>query len=309
MVSQYLNAAKHRGDKIYTSKYVILAVQRFFPQVGVLKRAWRCLTSWQDKIPRRNRVPLPENVMQRMFVEAINLGCLGGDDAHLWFPFAVILRVMYYAILRPVEAISLTVCDVLFACSQHFGDLFGDVCVLSIKSPKNRNFMGQNQFSLLFDDATLLWLRWTLVGLGGHVKIFPSSLSVFRRLFNYLLQILCLSHLGLSPASARAGGTTFHYMRQMSIGRLKFLGRWSYDKSLSCYVQEAVAFLVTSQISDEDKQAIEAVLFCASEVLARPPSAGWRKFFNRRLQQNMRRLRLLKQLKVLGQNGCPVRRL
>ena len=119
LVCRFVNHAREQGEVLHSAKRIILGVQRFYPHTGVLRRSWRAYTSWKDKLPHRNRIPVPECVVQRMFLEALSIA--GGCDkvlAAIWFGFAVILRVMFYAILRPSEGVNLRRGNIYFA--RHF---------------------------------------------------------------------------------------------------------------------------------------------------------------------------------------------
>ena len=75
-------------------------------------------------------------------------------------------------------------------------------------------------------------------------RIFDSSSSEFARLVKLLVQwfgVPFSDGLGVTLASLRAGGATFHYMSGMSLEQLRRLGCWGSSRILEYYIQDCAA--------------------------------------------------------------------
>ena len=52
-----------------------MAVEKGFPHFkGKLREPWRCVSSWQEELPRRPRVPIPEPLLRAMCVLTFYFG-------------------------------------------------------------------------------------------------------------------------------------------------------------------------------------------------------------------------------------------
>lgn len=218
-----------------------------------------------------------------LFLTALDWAMSDRRMAHLLWPFDVLLLVGFEALLRPGELAGLRVGDVrppgpLDAKKQ---------AVLAIRSPKTKFFYGRAQFALVASEHVVSWLAWLIHGLPRHSKIFPSSLERFRALFKAVCSRAGLSQLQLTPASLRAGGTKFLVTGGADLLRVKMLGRWRSEHSMSCYVQEAVAQLVWLNLTAAERSRIEEEVASFQAVLSSPPRVPWCLIFSRRLQWRM----------------------
>jgi hypothetical protein len=199
--------------------------------------------------------------------------------AHLLVPFAVLIRVGFFCLLRPGELTSLLAGDVMISFAL-------DKCkqaIIAIRDPKTRNFMGRAQFALLNDDCTIKWLEWLLTSVPATMKLWPSNTATFRSIFNRVLARANIT-LGFSPASLRAGGATHMILEGYELGRLMFLGRWRTSTTLSSYIQEAMTQLVWAQLGASVSDMVIAAVAQSSSFWSTPPLKPWSLLFSRARQ-------------------------
>ena len=102
-------------------------------------------------------------------------------------------------------------------------------------------------------------------------------------MFKELTIILGIQHLGLTPASLRAGKATSLFVAGMDISRLRFVGRWRSQATLDHYVQEAAACHCMLSLSP-DQEALFAAMLEQGKAIALPPNQPWSYFFSRSRQ-------------------------
>ena len=197
----------YENDKyvVRDGTHVILAVQFFVrPLRGHLKESWDTLDSWAKEFPPQPRVPMPHVVMLAVSRFARLLASSrAGFGSVKWWVFSVLLEVGYYAVLRPVEFLSLTRALVMLPTSLVSSCSYA---VVGIRNPKNRKQLGNMQFSIVRDEGTTRWLTWLCADLPPDTKLWSSSAAEFRTMFKYALGKLGLGSAGFTPASLRAGG-------------------------------------------------------------------------------------------------------
>lgn len=271
-------------DKISMAlpKHAILAVQKLLDLRRQLPRAWAAFRSWSLRAPAQHRVPVPFEFVQLMFLASLN-GFLAGSLSPLALPFAVLLRVAFFGLLRPCEVFKLKVRDVRIGYTSNNQP----VATLILRDPKNRASMGVNQFVLLQDGPTVLWLSWVLLGLQPDHHLWPSSGLSFRQMFADVAADCGLSFANLVPAGLRAGGATWMFTEGVSIGHLQFCGRWKSQTSLHSYIQEAMACLVWLDTPPSVHRLRAATAKLLRLVWSSPPSRprasfgplplGWRR--------------------------------
>ena len=156
--------------------------------------------------------------------------------------------------------------------------------MICINNPKNRQFMGKVQFTMIRDMATQRWLAWALGDLPPGCKVWPSSQPTFSRIFKTVLKALNLERLRLSPGSLRPGGTTHGFRLGVPVANLKHAGRWASESSLAVYIQECMAHLVHNSLSAADVSALQCLEASLPAFWDRPPSAPWQTLFLRARQ-------------------------
>ena len=148
-----------------------------------------------------------------------------------------------------------------------------DAAVVIVRNPKNRRFLGRQQFVLIEDWSTILWLAWWVNGLKIEDKLFPGGRYCLLELFYSVLTTLHLSGMGFTLASFRTSGATFLFRSHGNLGKLQYHGRWCSLNSLQHYLQEAMSALLASQVPEQAK-AILTALNNSTAVGMNPPACA-----------------------------------
>jgi hypothetical protein len=185
-----------------------------------------------------------------------------------WVILGVLVQIGFYGLLRPGEILKLRRSDV---CVPSDALSSSELAVLRIVRPKNRRAMGFCQFAVVRSKSATDWLSWLVKDLGRDDFLWSGSPQLFRRLFKQLTNSLQLQTLELVPASLRAGGATYCFLQGVEVSRLRFWGRWSSEKSLEHYVQEAMAAQLSMTLGDDAAQLIHDLL-TAGSFLERVPT-------------------------------------
>ena len=80
--------------------------------------------------------------------------------------------------------------------------------------------------------------------------IWEASFSRFSKLFKQLTLELGVEKCRFTPASLRPGGATMFFGRGISIAALRFLGRWTVERSLEHYIQQAMAVQIVNKLEE-----------------------------------------------------------
>jgi hypothetical protein len=274
LLSMAVNHWHDAGHRMYRARLLILGVQFRFPQLrGKLPRSWDCIRSWRLRLPARHRTPLPLEGLWGLFCQAWRLVINCPERSGLLVPFAVLLLVGWHGLMRPAELIGVTARDCAFVASG--------VVVIALRQPKNFATYARNQFVVIRDTTVISWLRWLLHKLPAPTKLWPSDLPRFRLVFQWVVDSLGLSGLGLLPSSLRAGGATGLFIAGVAVDRIQFMGRWKCPQTLSAYIQEAMTALIWAH-TDQNPSLREVLTFLPA--LGSPPSRPWYRMFSRRRQ-------------------------
>lgn len=113
-----------------------------------------------------------------------------------------------------------------------------------------RTKTGNNQWVTVRDPAVatvftdyLRSHRWS-----ARSRVFPFSLSHWRRTLRSCCAALGLAHIAFVPHSFRHGGATRDYMRGVSIEQIKLHGRWKSLESARRYIQQGPALLLLNDV-------------------------------------------------------------
>ncbi len=131
--------------------------------------------------------------------------------------------------------------------------------VLGIENPKNRRQMGKWQVCKIDNELATKWLAWLTSCLDPDVKLFPSSYGKFLSLFKIALAELGLTHLGLTPASLRAGRATRLFISGVETSRLRVMGRWKCLETLDHYIQVAASALTLISLNSAEVCQLERI--------------------------------------------------
>ncbi len=87
------------------AKQAILGIQKQLHLRFRLPRCWGCARAWAQSLPARHRVPLPYMILKFLFAVAIDQYLLPGGSP-LLLPFAVLVRMGFFGLLRPIEMVT-----------------------------------------------------------------------------------------------------------------------------------------------------------------------------------------------------------
>ena len=233
------NTATTLASIFNLAKHAVPPTQTYHRDLkGHLVRSWDLLKSLRLLLLLNNRIPMPLELLQTIFLAALEIGLSSSRGGGLWLAFAVLCRVGFYALLRTSELINLLVSDIKFV---------GQTAIIAIKDPKNRAFMGRCQFTIIRDVPTIEWLRWVAADVEPCLKLWPSSAQKSAAMLKTMLSRVHVP-LNITIGSLRPGGTTYYFVEGWEVSRIKFLGRWANEASLGHYIQEAMSSLVWSAI-------------------------------------------------------------
>eukprot|EP00973_Karenia_brevis_P073270 10178513-Karenia_brevis.AAC.1 len=112
-VVMFIQCAYETELPFWQAKHVVLALQHFHPALRKkLSRPWDALKAWGASIPSTHRVPVTSELVKVLF--GFSLDAAFGDrrKCGMWLCFAVLIRVGFYALLRPGEITQLRRRDV-----------------------------------------------------------------------------------------------------------------------------------------------------------------------------------------------------
>lgn len=242
--------ADKRGHLLSLVKHAILGCQHVFPQLrGSLSTTWANLKVWEEERSSQLRPPLPVPIL----LCAVGLSrahAVTSRDSRLgmdWTLFSVLLEIGFFCLLRPGELLRLRHKDIAMPssfvlCEQHVA--------FKIVSPKNRRQFGDNQFVLLKNRNCIAWLK--KIHLPSEDKpLWIHSPRVFANMMKQIMRELGVDACNFTPASLRPGGATMYYSAGISVSTLRFMGRWSVERSLEHYIQLAMAAQIMNQLSSQ----------------------------------------------------------
>eukprot|EP00973_Karenia_brevis_P012327 1674518-Karenia_brevis.AAC.1 len=136
-----------------------------------LQRPWDALKSWRSRMPTSHRTPITEELLRAMFIYSLERGFGSNRCSFWWFCFAVLIRIGFFALLRPGELTQLRREDVGI-CDDPTGT---KVAVLIIRQPKNRASLGMTQCAVVRDACSVRWLEWFIQGVPNSCKLWISN--------------------------------------------------------------------------------------------------------------------------------------
>ena len=121
---------------------------------------------------------------------------------------------------------------------------------LRICSPKSQYRGGALvQHITLIGSDVVRFLAAAFGSLSHTSPLYPFSDSGFRKRWDYVLQLLHVSHVGFTPGGLRGGGAVRLYMSDVAISTIMWRMRLSAQRSLEHYLQEVAATQSLSAVS------------------------------------------------------------
>ncbi len=232
-------------------KHALLCCQHMMPHLkSKLAAAWANVKVWEEKRSTRLRAPVPVPIWLMLVGLARAHACDAEQsvDRLEWMIVALLIELGMLCLLRPGELFRL--CPGDFALPGSFS-LSQDRAAIRIISPKNRRQFGDSQFVTLLNPSCIAWIRDSLKVAPCDQPLWGKKAARFSRLFKQLTRELGVEDCRFTPASLRPGGATMFFGQGVPINMLRFLGRWTVERSLEHYIQEAMATQILNKLSDK----------------------------------------------------------
>lgn len=231
-------------------KHGLLGCQHLFPRLrNRITTAWENLRVWEEQRVTRLRSPLPIPLWGFMIglARAHGRTCLDDNARIEWFTFALMLEIGVLCMLRPGELCKLKHSDFVLPDDFALGQA---QAAIRIVAPKNRRQFGAEQFVTLKNPNVICGLRH-LLSSDVEKNFWPSKPRRFSVLFKQVVNELGLDSLKLTPGSLRPGGATMFFGRGVNIASLRFMGRWTAERSLEHYIQQAMATQIVNRLPSQ----------------------------------------------------------
>jgi hypothetical protein len=252
---------------------------------GRLKAVWELVDSWKQEEPSKLRKPIPPALIRGYFLfglfmcrehlRKVRSGKTFHPRFHMrrawrWLGFAIVVRLGFWGILRPSEAVSIGKHNVrIIGGSKRIGSAAGGLewgspnvritearktshshpkAFLRIDNAKNRRFLGATQFASIPDGDTALWLEWAVDGAAPGEVIFPESSSVLRDCMRKANVAFGLEPSAFTPGGIRSSGATSRYLEHSDTTKLLHEMRLTSEKTLLHYLQLLMGEFVSTSL-------------------------------------------------------------
>lgn len=242
-------------------KHAILGCQHVVPSLrNQLAVTWANVKVWEEKRQTKLRPPLPVAIWLLMvgLARAHGLVASSVQQKCEWGAFSCLLEVGLLCLLRPGELLRITTRDI--SLPENLSLSQGQAAI-RIESPKNRRQFGNFQFVSLKNPSTIARLRDLVAAAGDRQSLWPGPPSRFSRLFKQITSELKLEDCKFTPGSLRPGGATFLFGEGTPINVLRFLGRWTAEKSLEHYIQHAMSTKILNQLNSDTTRRLNKLAF------------------------------------------------
>ena len=243
----------------YLFVYAVTAVQDQHPGTRpFMAVAWHMDKKWQAHEPGQCRAVLPACVIRASTCLAVIWG---------WSLWAGLVLLGFSAMLHPAEMLQLTRRDLVFP-----KDLEYDMqCLfIHVRNPKTARF-ARRQHGRVDDAFVIKFLEHLYFKLPLDARLFPWSISVFRRQWNHIVDKLEIprsqAKRGATPGVLRGSGATYLYAVYEDIPWIAWRGRWSRTRTLEFYLQEVAAQLLLHELTATARSKIRQFDAAAFDVL------------------------------------------
>ena len=247
-------------------KHALLGAQHLSPKLkGRLHTAWAYMRVWEEKRKTSLRPPLPMPLWCFMLglARAHAKTATSAKLSRKWNIFALLVEIGWLCLLRPGELLKLQWNDFSLPGSFTLGQQHAAVRIIS---PKNRRQFGAQQFVILKNPSTIYWIR-ALWSVKPDDALWSHTPQQFAKCFRQICLELGLEHCHFTPGSLRPGGATHLYGKGMSVSTLRFVGRWTAEKSLEHYIQQAMATQILNNLEDNTvKRLLKLGPWCIAHI-------------------------------------------
>ena len=237
-----------KPKQLYVVKHALLCCQHVQPKLkGRINTAWENLRVWEEQRTSSLRPPLPIPLWLLMIGlsradSSVNESML---EQKRWRVFATLLEIGVLCMLRPGELLKLKHTDISLPGSLTFSQPFA---AIQVANPKNRRQFGVDQFVLVRNPCAVQRLR-EVVEERNDCALWKGGRALFSRMFKQICKELRILDCHFTPASLRPGGATMYYGKGIPISTLRFMGRWTVEKSLEHYIQLAMSTQIMNRLS------------------------------------------------------------
>ena len=262
---QYIQQLYSGKKPLWLATHTVLAIQTKWRALkGQLKPSWDSIQSWKLSRPIHSRIPMPSMVMKAVCYYGVMMALMYDQSrSAAWFSFVVTIRMGFYALMRPIEFLSILKSHIKLPSPWTPSGARTAVC--KIIDPKNRAFMGRVQVRMIKDEGTIAWLAWFSFCLPEQSRVCMSCRKTMVGMFEQALNFFGIKHLGFTLASLRAGRATELLEIETPLANIQFAGSWTSQKALACYLQEAEA---ASIMLDVGKKSIDRIQYALKHFIA-----------------------------------------
>ena len=241
--SCYIEYLWECGEGKSAGSEVLAGIQHFLVRKRVLPSSWTLMSIWNVwEMPLRTP-PLPVGVLLALVGQALSDG---------FGSLAAALMVAWRGFLRTGELLSMRFC--------HF-HVAGSKIVLALPLTKIGQRRGQQEV-IAFDCTICARLLQNAAAKSTATDLLvPLGPYWFRNWWDHaLLRLDVPSHI-FKPYAIRRGGASWHFATTGNLEQTVFKGRWAQMATARTYIQEGLALLAQTRLSD---QAMAACAACVA---------------------------------------------
>ena len=237
------------GGSLLYYRHLILAALRkvpvLKPYVGI---AWDLATRWEKAEPVQHRVPVPEPLAEAL----ISLAW-----AHGWKRWCGVVLLCFFGIARAGEVFRCKRSDLLFPDDMMHESSAAFLLLRSSKTSYRQ--AARVQHLKISNNYVVNLLRRIYLDADSDEDLFTGSAQIFRRRWDYLLQMLDVKHCpGVTPGGLRGGGAVAFYRKGGSVSELLWAMRLKQIATLESYLQEVAALSFLQELSSHSLASIRA---------------------------------------------------
>ena len=259
-LSDWVEHLYQQGTAEHVAVEGLLAyAQRNWWHRALLTPAWRLVSAWQTREPMETRRPIAPIIAKAVIATAF-----------AWeLPLlAVFFWLLFHALLRPGEALLATVADLVFLSEVDDLGWLPRSVIMKIRFSKTRKRGPRRQHVTITDAWLVELLKKHFRYRPPNMRLFPYGQALARSRLRSILQALNAPPNAFSLGSFRPGGASYEFLLGMTIGHLKFRGRWGAESTLDHYIQECLAALDLASLPCAALERIRAMAGLLPELAA-----------------------------------------
>lgn len=200
----------------------------------------QCLRGWDKS---RDAVSYPPLTWELTVVMACTMARSGYHGP------AIAMLLAFDCFLRVGELTRIRFTDIIMPNDPRMGRAHTTMAVV-LRTAKTGKLQSVGIWNRDVAQLVALWARSVSNSnpVDTDPRIFPFSPDFFRRLMHHTSTVLQLP-IHYTPHSLRHGGATDDFLRNGSVERVQFRGRWKHLESVRRYVQTARGVLAAQQVS------------------------------------------------------------